>query len=100
MPPTNGATPTAASVPVDPNIVIPLQLSVGQINQVLEIIGTQPLGNVLGLYTSIRTQGDMALAAARAQQVALPESLKQLLEEPPSPLPESKPNRAVRRSTR
>lgn len=97
MPPTNGATSTAASVPVDPDIVISLRLSVGQVNQVLEIIGTQPLGNVLGLYTSIRTQGDMALAAARSQQ-ADPPPVPPKEPPPDPPPPESKPNRAARRS--
>lgn len=96
MPQTNGAAP-ATPVLVDPNIVISLRLSVGQVNQILEIIGTQPLANVLNLYTSIRTQGDMALAAARSQQ-ADPPPVPPKEPPPDPPPPENRPNRAARRS--
>ena len=54
---------------VDPNMPIQFVLTVGQVNQVLKIIGTQPLAEVLELFTTIQGQGNMAVAAVQMAQV-------------------------------
>lgn len=75
-----GSTPTAAPSPQKPSVpndmVIPLTLTVIQINQLLTIIGKEPLGQVMDLFMAIRSQGDMALmtyrtnAAEKKEEVA------------------------------
>lgn len=90
MPQTNGATPPApaAAAPAgpDPNLIIILRLTVGQINQILAVLGEKPLSEVLGTFTAIRSQGDAQVAAMTKQA----EEKVKPVEDPPKPqIPEA-----------
>lgn len=50
------------------DVNVQLTLTVAQVNQVLAIISKQPLDQVIDLFTSIKAQGDRALAGMQLVQ--------------------------------
>lgn len=86
---------------IDPSTMLTLNLSIGHINQVLAIIAKRPLEEVMDLFNTIRTQGDMQLAARRMNGAAPPpqtpvEVVKKVADEVVN---EGKRTRARRRTT-
>lgn len=65
---TAPSRPAPGTAPLDVNTPIQLVLTVGQINHVLHVLRTQPLGEVLDLFNSIQSQGNLAAAALQLGQ--------------------------------
>lgn len=57
--------PVDMNAPIDMTMTVNIMLSLNQINQLLQVLGTQPLAQVIELFGSIKSQGDMAVMAFR-----------------------------------
>jgi hypothetical protein len=61
---TEQATTEQQAQPALPDVELPMQLFVSEINYIMAVLGRQPHDDVHGLIAKIKGQGDAALAQA------------------------------------